>query len=93
MSYLATSGFIISKQLFNQIGGFDEAYDPTCFEDTDLSMAVNHAGYQTVYCPYLNIMHLPHQTTNSGSKGHKELLERNGKYFIAKWKEKGTQNV
>ena len=93
LSYLATSGFIISKQLFNQIGGFDEAYDPTCFEDTDLSMAVNHAGYQTVYCPYLNIMHLPHQTTNSGSKGHKELLERNGKYFIAKWKEKGTQNV
>lgn len=91
LSYLATSGFMISKQLFHQIGGFDEAYDPTCFEDTDLSLAVNHAGFQTVYCPYLNIMHLPHQTTNSGSKAHKELLERNGKYFVAKWKEKNIK--
>lgn len=88
LSYLATSGFMISKALFDRIGGFDEAYDPTCFEDTDLSFAVNHAGFQTVYCPYMNIMHLPHQTTNSGSKGHKQLLERNGKYFIDKWKEK-----
>lgn len=91
LSYLATSGFIMPKILFDKIGGFDESYDPTCFEDTDLSLAVNHEGFQTVYCPYLNIMHLPHQTTNSGSKAHKKLLEKNGEYFVNKWKEKNPK--
>lgn len=88
LSYLATSGFVMKKELFNTIGGFDEYYDPTCFEDTDLSLAVNHSGLQTAYCPYLNIMHLPHQTTESGSKKHTELFNRNSKYFIEKWKNK-----
>lgn len=88
LSYLATDGFIISKALFRTIGGFDEFYDPTCFEDTDLSFAIKHEGLQIAYCPYLNIAHLPHQTTNSGSIEHKKLLQRNGKYFINKWKEK-----
>lgn len=91
LSYLATSGLIMSKKLFYTIGGFDEEYDPTCFEDTDLSFAVEHEGLQTVYCPYLNIMHLPHQTTNSGSKQHQELLEKNGSYFVKKWKQRNPK--
>lgn len=91
VSYLATSGFLMEKQVFEKIGGFDEFYDPTCFEDTDLSLAVNDYGLQTVYCPYLNIMHLPHQTTESGSKKHTELFNRNSKYFVDKWKNKNPR--
>ena len=81
----------MEKQVFEKIGGFDEFYDPTCFEDTDLSLAVNDYGLQTVYCPYLNIMHLPHQTTESGSKKHTDLFNRNSKYFVDKWKNKNPQ--
>ena len=93
MSYLATSGFLMRKDLFDEIGGFDEFYDPTCFEDTDLSLAINDKGLQTVYCPYLNIMHLPHQTTESGSKKHTELFNRNSEYFLEKWKKKNPELV
>ena len=91
MSYLATSGMLMKKKIFEIVGGFDEFYDPTCFEDTDLSLAINHYGLQTVYCPYLNIMHLPHQTTESGSKKHTELFNRNSKYFIEKWEKKNQK--
>ncbi len=91
VSYLATSGFIMRKDLFEAVGGFDEYYDPTCFEDTDLTLAINDFGLQTVYCPYLNIMHLPHQTTESGSKKHTELFNRNSAYFIEKWKKKNPE--
>ena len=91
VSYLATSGLIMRKDIFVKIGGFDEFYDPTCFEDTDLSFAINHYGLETVYCPYLNIMHLPHQTTEAGSKRHTELFDRNSKYFIKKWKDKNEK--
>lgn len=85
IAYLATSGFLMSRNLFDQIEGFDEFYDPTCFEDTDLSLKIRHAGYELAYCPYMNIMHLPHQTTQSGSSAHAKLMERNSKYFEDKW--------
>ena len=86
IAYLGSGGLLTRKSLFHKIGGFDEFYDPTCFEDTDFSLAVRDAGYELAYCPYMAIMHLPHQTTQSGSKAHLKLMERNGNYFLNKWK-------
>lgn len=85
VAYLATSGMLMSKELFKKINGFDEFYDPTCFEDTDISLKIRNAGFELAYCPYMSIMHLPHQTTNSGSAKHTQLMERNGTYFLKKW--------
>lgn len=86
IAYLATSGFLMKKKLFEEIDGFDEFYDPTCFEDTDISLKIRNSGYEIAYCPYMSIMHLPHQTTHSGSAEHAALMDRNGKYFMDKWK-------
>lgn len=85
IAYLATSGLLMKTSLFNKIGGFDEFYDPTCYEDTDLSLKIRYEGYDIAYSPYMAIMHLPHQTTNSGSAQHTRLMERNGDYFMKKW--------
>lgn len=85
IAYLATSGMLMRKELFDAIGGFDQYYDPTCFEDTDLSLKIRDYGYELAYCPYMTIMHLPHQTTQSGSKNHSQLMKRNGNYFYNKW--------
>ncbi|WP_163882598.1 glycosyltransferase [Paenibacillus favisporus] len=86
ITYLATSGLLMTKTLFEDINGFDEYYDPTCFEDTDLSFSIRNLGYKLAYCPYMGIFHLPHQTTNSGSVEHKKRMKKNGDYFIEKWK-------
>lgn len=91
ISYLATSGFVIKRDIFNKTDGFDEKYDPTCYEDTDLSFQVRDLGLKTVYCPYMGIMHLPHQTTNSGTTKHSDLMERNGNYFLNKWHNKNER--
>lgn len=85
IAYLATSGFVMKKDLFDMVDGFDEYYDPTCFEDTDLSLKIRHAGYELAYCPYMSIFHLPHQTTKSGSPEHVERMKKNGEYFMTKW--------
>jgi GT2 family glycosyltransferase len=85
--YLGSGGLYMSKELFVRIGGFDEKYDPTCFEDTDISMKVKSTGLDIAYCPYINIMHKSHSTTNSGSKAHRELMEINGRYFMKKWED------
>ena len=91
IAYLATSGFLMKKDLFEKVEGFDEFYDPTCFEDTDISLKIRNEGYEIAYCPYMAIMHLPHQTTQSGSEKHTQLMERNGEYFWNKWVSKNEK--
>ncbi len=91
IGYLGSGGLIITKKLFEKIKGFDINYDPTCYEDTDISLKIRDAGKKIIYCPYLGVEHLPHQTTKSGSKEHKLLFEHKGKYFVDKWKIKNKK--
>ena len=86
IGYIGTGGLMMKRQLFNELEGFDLYYDPTCYEDTDLSLKIRHVDKEIVYCPYLGIGHLPHQTTKSGSKAHERLIQKNGNYFVEKWK-------
>ena len=91
ISYLGSGGMLLKKELFDKIDGFDVKYDPTCYEDTDISLKVRDANQEFVYCPYLGIIHLPHQTTNSGSEGHTKLLKEKREYFKNKWTEKNSK--
>ena len=81
----------MKKEDFYAIEGFDTAYDPTCYEDTDISLKIRNIGKELYYCPYLGIIHLPHQTTKNGSKGHRLLVNEKGEYFSAKWKQKNPE--
>lgn len=86
IGYLGTGGLILKKELFNKIEGFDLYYDPTCYEDTDLSLKIRNAGFEIAYTIYLGVGHLPHQTTKSGTKEHDKLIKSKGDYFVSKWK-------
>lgn len=85
ISYLGSGGMLVRRDLFNKIKGFDTKYDPTCYEDTDFSLKVLNDGKKIIYCPYLGIIHLPHQTTHDGSSEHKKLVLEKKEYFKSKW--------
>jgi GT2 family glycosyltransferase len=85
IGYLGTCGMLIRREVLDATDGFDENLDPTCYEDTDLSLQIRDLGFELACCPYMNIVHLPHQTTQANSPGHLQLMERNGKYFKNKW--------
>lgn len=87
IDYLATCGQLMSRKVFDETGGFDERFDPTCYEDTDLAYAIKDRGYDILYSPYLGVHHLPHQTTESGEFAHEALLEKHRKIFLDKWRE------
>ena len=87
LGYLATCGFLMSKALFKEIDGFDEYYDPTCYEDTDLTLKIRHAGRECYYSPCLGVVHLPHQTTKAGSEAHMKRITEKQKYFAEKWRQ------
>ena len=86
IGYLGTGGMMVPRELLNKVGNFDENYDPTCYEDTDLSLKIRNNGYEIYYTTCLGVGHLPHQTTKSGSKEHDKLIKSKGDYFISKWK-------
>lgn len=89
VGYLATSGLFMPRTIFNATHGFDPYYDPTTFEDTDLSMQIKQLGFGLAYRDLRGLRHEAHQTTraNSLSETYLSLFERNRSYFYAKWKD------
>ncbi len=85
--YLATSGFFIRRKLFEEIGAFDVEYDPTIFEDTDLSMKVRNAGLKLAFRDFTGIGHRPHQTTKASERSpeYLALWQRNKSLMERKW--------
>lgn len=89
IGYLGTGGFFIPKSVFDATSGFDTYYDPTCFEDTDLSFQVKNLGFKICYRDLTGIRHQPHQTTgaNNQNSDYTALFLRNAEYFKKKWAE------
>jgi len=84
IAFLATSGFAAPRSLLARTAGFDEFFDPTCFEDTDISFQIKDLGYELAYCPHLAIDHRPHATTGALQE-YSALYKRNEEYFLTKW--------
>lgn len=85
VAFLATSGFAAPRSVMARTAGFDEFYDPTCFEDTDISFQIKELGYELAYCPHIAIDHRPHATTGALGE-YSALYKRNEAYFLDKWK-------
>lgn len=87
VAYLGSGGLMTTREVFDEVGGFDETYDPTCFEDTDFSLAIKAAGYRIAYRDLQGIRHQAHQTTGAGarSEAYVRLFKRNAGYFGSKW--------
>jgi len=73
--------FLIPRNLFNNIQGFDTQYRIGYWEDSDLNMRVKDAGYKVFYTPE-SIIH--HSLGHSRSGGH-PFLGANRKLFQDRW--------
>lgn len=58
-NYSAVSGacLMIRKDLFDAVGGLDEEHFQEAFADIDLCLKVADAGYLTVWCPQVQLLH------------------------------------
>lgn len=83
--YLGTGGMVIPRQVWEKTSGFDERYDPTSFEDTDLSFQIKNLGYQLALSLDIKIKHMGHGTTNQ-LLNYRSIYKKNRIYFINKWK-------
>ncbi len=86
--YISGASVMISKKLWDEIGGFDELYLPAYCEDSDLCFKVRQKGYKVIYQPFSQVIHfegVTHGTdTSAGIKAYQVI---NQEKFRKKWEE------
>jgi GT2 family glycosyltransferase len=77
------SCFLLTPELFRDVGPFDERFVPAYYEDADYNLRLGlsgKTGMLTSYAPFF------HQGGASGGL-QTEIARRNLEYFIAKWRD------
>lgn len=84
--YCSGACFMIPRELFRSLGGFDASFAPAYYEDTDLAFRVRAAGREVWYQPLSEVIHLEGLTCGVdlevGVKKHQVINERK---FAARW--------
>lgn len=86
VSCVTAACMMIRKDVFDEVGGFDEKYE-VAFNDVDLCMRIRKAEYLIVFTPYANLYHY-----ESKSRGNDEEPEKRARFvsevkrFQTQWK-------
>jgi O-antigen biosynthesis protein len=83
VDFCSANGLLVRKDLYESVGGFDARYAPAYYEDVDLCLGIQEAGYYVLYAPRAVIIHLEHAT--SRRREAIELQRRNRERFRVKW--------
>lgn len=86
VDYCSGAAIMVRRDLFEEVGRFDQRYAPAYYEDTDLAFAIRATGHRVVVQPNAVVVHhegVSHGTdVNQGVKRHQEL---NRTVFAEKW--------
>ena len=91
VSWVTGAALITRKDVFQQIGGFDENYGLGYFDDVDYCLSVKKLGYQIWYCGEASAIHSVGVSMGGAAKTpeRQKLAEqnfrRNSARFHAKW--------
>lgn len=88
VDYISGAAIMLSKELWNKIGGFDEEFAPAYCEDSDLAFQVRQQGYRVVYQPASVVVHFEGVSNGTDtSTGLKHYQIVNNEKLKTKWAE------
>ncbi len=96
VDYISGAAIMLSKKLWDEIGGFDERYAPAYCEDSDLAFEVRKRGKRVVYQPQSVVTHFEgiSNGTDVNGTGLKRYQIVNAEKFKEKWsKELKNQEI
>lgn len=88
-SAVTAACMVLRKDVYEQVGGFDEVHLGVAFNDVDLCLRIVEAGYRIVYTPYAELIHY-----ESASRGFEDTHEKRARFTAenefmhAKWRDK-----
>ena len=77
----------IRRDVFEEVGGFDEENLGTAYNDADLCLRAWEKGYRTVWTPHALLIH--HESASRGLEDNPEKKKRwqsEADYMLSKWK-------
>jgi GT2 family glycosyltransferase len=77
-NYSAVTGacMLTRREVFDEVGGFDEEHLPVNFNDTDLCLRMRRAGYLIVYTPFAKLTHHGSATRSASVRAWEDELMR-----------------
>ena len=86
VDYCSGACLLIKRDFWNMLGGFDHAYAPAYYEDTDLAFRVRNAGRRVFYQPHAVVVHFEGQSSGTDeTQGVKRHQVTNQKTFADRW--------
>jgi GT2 family glycosyltransferase/glycosyltransferase involved in cell wall biosynthesis len=86
VDYCSGASILISKENFQNLGGFDTHFSPAYYEDTDLAQKVTKSGLKVLYQPASVVYHIEGSTSGKDlSKGIKQYQVTNAEKFGSRW--------
>jgi O-antigen biosynthesis protein len=83
----ASACIMVRRSVLDEIGGFDEIFNPVQFEDLDLEYRAREQGYRLMYEPSVEMYHFENVTTdNSVRINFKYQTIKNGLEFKKRWR-------
>ncbi len=82
VDYCSAACLLVRRDIFEQLGGFDETFLPAYYEDTDLCMRIWKSGLRVVYDPLAVATHVEY--AGSSFEAAKQLMEKQRPVFVAK---------
>jgi len=90
VDYCSGASLMVRRELFAEVGGFNEFYAPAYFEDADLCFSLRKRGYKVLYNPFSIVVHYEGVTSTRdplNPTGTKRFEIENRPKFASIWKE------
>jgi GT2 family glycosyltransferase len=82
-SAVTAACLLTRRDVFDQVGRFDERNLPTCFQDVDLCLKMVDAGLSIVYTPYARLHHYESATKRAIARPEEiEYMEQRWSRYI-----------
>ena len=86
VDYCSGASLLVRRSAWDAVGGFDLAFAPAYYEETDLAFAVRRHGLRVVYQPRSVVFHLEGETYGRSENPERTaMLEKNKARLVEKW--------
>jgi GT2 family glycosyltransferase len=85
--YCSAATLALRRDVFYNALGFDLAWEPGYYEDSDLCLKIQTLGFKIYYCPFSTVVHLENKTTGSTKHNLKlhNVVDINRLKFLDRW--------
>lgn len=88
VDYCSGASLMLPRKFWNELGGFDEAFAPAYYEDTDLAFRLRRAGRRVLYQPLSKVIHFEGVSSGTDTAaGVKRFQAVNQPVFFKRWED------